>query len=1054
MNEEEAHTVHEREDVTLNKREEEVLRYWEEHDVLSKVRAKNKGKKKFYFLDGPPYVTGDLHPGQMWVKTIKDITLRYRRYRGYDVRDRAGYDVHGLPIENKVEKLLNISAKKEIETKIGIENFVKECRKYVDSYIGRMDKDYARYGISLDFSNPYLAERNEFIEASWSMFKLISDRGYLYKGTKTTAFCIHCGTSLAQGSAEVVYKETEDPSIYVAFKVNNPEKSKAQLGPNTSLVIWTTTPWTLPANVAVAVNPGELYVLVAVHEADYIVAKQRLDSFADQINQSLSVKAEFYGRELEGLSYINPLETKVEKQKEMRKFHKIILSEELVTMAEGTGLVHIAPGHGLEDYLVGMKNKLPIFSPVEQTGVYGREAGAYAGISVPFDANKTVLEDLEAMKAILAKGKITHSYPHCWRCANKLIYLATGQWFFNIQKIKRKLLSENEKAIWHPIEGKKWQASVIESSPDWCISRQRYWGIPLPIWLCKSCGNFSVLQSIEELKERSTERIESLHDLHRPYIDRVKIKCDKCDSTMDRVTDVADVWFDASTAFRTSMTGEEFARFFPVDYIIEGRDQLRGWFSGLLKLGVLAYGKKPFKNIAVDGMLLDEKGREMHKSLGNYIPLEELTKQFGADTFRLWCADHTSWLDLGLNNAEIRDARKTIIILHNVSNLLSEYQELIGYKLKLKNKINTERLGNEEAWIVSKLESLTELVTTSLEGYEAFIAANALKRFIIEDFSRFYLKIAKKNVLYGNRKRAKATIDVINYVLYKSLVMISPITPFVSESVYTEMYKREESIFLESWPKANKKAINTALENEMEIAKDAITALLNSREKAGISLRSPIANAYLEVKDDIAYNSLLKLSGMISEYVNAKETKIKKVAGLEVDVKPLFAKLGPAFKEKAGAVAEALKESDASILKNAIEKNGKYGLHTTLGTVEITAEHFTVVGRVGQGDEALFKSGKAYIDKEISKELKEEAFVREFERGVQMVRKELGLKKSEKISLGYEAAGDMLVIIRTNSKKIAKDLHAAKLLSGLGEGTTKTIKIEGEIVKVSVQKAD
>ncbi|MCL4404815.1 isoleucine--tRNA ligase, partial [Candidatus Marsarchaeota archaeon] len=579
----------------LNANELEMLAYWKEKDVLGRLRARNKGRKPFYFLDGPPYVSGQLHPGQMWVKAVKDISLRYKRMRGYDVRDIPGYDVHGLPIENKVEKKLELKSKQDIENKIGVEEFIKQCKAFVDEGIGMMDNDFERFGITLDFANPYIPFKMPYIEAGWEMFKRISDNGLLYSDTKATLYCPHCQTSVSQGTMEAEYMQDNDPSIAVPFKVvKNSSKARISLEDGSySLLIWTTTPWTLPANVTIAVNPKELYELAKFGDRNLIVAKKRLDAVSAMLGESAIILEEFYGSELEGMEYASPLEENVPKQKELRKYHKVVASEELVTMDDGTGLVHIAPGHGMEDYRLGKSKGLPIFSPVNGDATYNDDAGKYKGLAVPAEANKAVMDDLKAMGALLYKGSITHSYPHCWRCDSKLIFIATPQWFFNIMKVKKKLLSENSKVIWHPKEAMGWQADVLKNSPDWCISRQRYWGIPIPIWQCDKCGETAVIGSLKELREKAENPnvVEKLGDLHRPYIDAVKLKCHKCGSEMSRVKDVTDVWFDSSIAFRASIDSEsDFKKLFPVDYIIEGKDQLRGWFSGLLKISVLAYG--------------------------------------------------------------------------------------------------------------------------------------------------------------------------------------------------------------------------------------------------------------------------------------------------------------------------------------------------------------------------------------------------------------------------------------------------------------------------------
>ena len=444
------------------KNEKEILTYWKEKNINEKIKNNLKDRKKFYFLDGPPYVSGNLHPGQIWVKTIKDIFVRYKKLQGFNVHDRAGFDVHGLPIENKVEKSLELTSKKDIEIKIGIENFIKYCTEYVNSLLPDLTNEFIRFGSSLDFNNSYLAYKNSYIESAWSILKTLNEKGYLYSGIKPMLYCTHCGTVLAQGTLEVDYSDETDTSVFVEFKINvENSKPKILMDDKTYLLIWTTTPWTLPSNVAVAVNPKELYVKIKLQNKSLILMKSRLDYILSLIDQNSIIEAEFFGSELNNLFYLNPLESKISKQKELRNFHKVILSEELVSSTEGSGLVHIAPGHGLEDYNIGIANNLPIFSLVDLNGKYTDEAGTYSGLKVPFDANIKILEDLKAIGVVVATTKLKHSYPHCWRCKEKLLFLTTKQWFLNIQSVKNKLISENRKVQWHPKEGQKWLEDVL-----------------------------------------------------------------------------------------------------------------------------------------------------------------------------------------------------------------------------------------------------------------------------------------------------------------------------------------------------------------------------------------------------------------------------------------------------------------------------------------------------------------------------------------------------------------------------------------------------------------
>ncbi|MGC8623137.1 MAG: isoleucine--tRNA ligase [Candidatus Micrarchaeia archaeon] len=1044
--------------MNLNEEEEKILKYWKENHINDKVREKNRNGKPFYFLDGPPYVSGDLHPGQIWVKTMKDLFIRYRRFMGYNVFDHAGYDVHGLPIENRVEKQLELKSKKEIESKIGVDNFVAKCREYVNQFIDKMNADYERFGVSLDFANAYVPYRNEYIEKGWRILKQANEKGLMYEDNKTTAYCPHCETVLSQGTLEVEYGDETDPSIYVSFKVDvKRSRAKIEVDDDTYLLIWTTTPWTIVSNIAIAANPKALYVLARVGERKYIIAKELFDRVVAAINQNAEVISEFYGSELDGLRYLHPLENFIPKQKEFRKYHRVVMSEATVILDEGTGLVHTAPGHGLEDYLIGKKNKLPIFSPITKDARYSDDAGKYKGIAVPDEANKVLIADLQSAGALIASMSITHSYPHCWRCGSKLIYVATNQYFLNISKIKKKLVSENRKVAWHPPEAQKWEEDVLNNSPDWCISRQRYWGIPLPIWKCEKCGTATVVGSLEELKEKAADKeyANSLKDLHRPYIDGVVLKCEKCGGDMRRISDVADVWFDSSTAFRASLSDDEFDKFFPADFILEGVDQLRGWFTGLLKLGVVAYGKRPFEHVIIDGMMLAEDGREMHKHLGNFISIKELLSISSADAFRLWVMSHTHWIDLPFVKSELKEAEGVISTLYNIRNLIDEYSAAIGYmpnNSKLKKRFNAGRYDIEEQWIMSRLNSTIKKVTESLEDYDASGAVNALRKFILDDFSRFYLKSAKKRILESRKREAVKIIEVIRTVFYKFLVAASPAIPMTAENIYMEEYKGE-SIFLEDWPKYDRKSINEELESEMNISSAFITAILNSREKAGIKLRWPVGKAVIEVGDENVYATVEKMSSLIERYTNVKKIEVKLGDVRVEEVVPVYAKLGPLFKQNAQAVAEALKKADPEEVRRGIDETGYYIAHTDAGAFDVPPEAFTILKKRIDSNATSTEYGNVEIDTNLTAELKSEALVREFERRIQMIRKNMGLKKGDRIRIGLSASDELVNIVLGNSKEIKEYVGASEISKGLDEkARIEELDISGEKARVSIAK--
>ena len=989
------------------KKEEETLAYWKEHKINEKVRERNANGKKFYFLDGPPFVTGELHLGHVWVKAYKDMVVRYKRTRGFNVVDRAGYDTQGLPAERLIEKKLNIKSKQEIEETIGIENFIKACKTEIDYYIGKWKNDFERFGVSLDFSHPYLPHSNEYMEGEWALFKTIDDRGYLYSGRKTTPYCPQCQCVVSQGSMEVEHSNEKDPSIFITFKVNaaKSKKSKIALKEGTRLLVWTTTPWTLPANVAIAMDPRALYVIANIRGENIILAKDRVEQVSLLLKESVVILQEFYGSELDGVYYISELEGKVPAQKELRKYHKVLAAPELVSSGEGTGLVHIAPGHGLDDYKLGLKSGLPIFCPVGPDAAYDHDAGAYSGIKVPSDANAAVLSDLKELGMLKFSGELIHSYPHCWRCHNKIIFIATPQWFLNVQKIKKKLLAINEKINWLPDEAKAWERDLFSNSPDWCISRQRYWATPMPIWICSKCGEREVIGSRKELEEKAInkEYTHSLTDLHRPYVDDVIIRCGKCGAESRRIKDVLDVWFDSGMSFRLCVSEEQFKTLFPVDFVVEYVEQIRAWFSVLMKCSLFLYGKSPLKNIAVYGILFDLDGRKLSKSIGNFTPISELIKSISADAVRIYFLNRNQIDNIFLNEKAIKDEDRTLLLLYNISNLIGEYSEAVGYVPKLKTG-PIEKLDAEEVWLLSRYASTLGKVTASLDAYEPYGATSVIKRFVSEDISKFYLKAAKKRILEGGKK-ARSALDVINYVLFNTLIMLSPIAPFVSEGIYLDRYNLKESISLESWPKAKKGMLNPMLEKDFDVAQEAITALLNSREKADIKLRCPISLATVEVNDDEVENALLKLSGVVEDYINAKQLKVKRVRAFGKEIRPAFTKIGPEFKGDAQVVAEALKIEDADKVSVEINKNGHYPLHTKNGLFDIRPEHFSVIEKLESENAIKFDHGIAFIDTQISEELMEESMVREFERRVQIARKDAGLKKADRMFCSTKSTG-------------------------------------------------
>ena len=1045
--------------VDMKKNEESVFSYWEHEKVYERIRNRNSKGRKYYFLEGPPYASGRLGVYHIWVYTIKDIVLRYRRFLGFNVHDRAGFDVHGLPIEHKVEENLKLKSKAEIETRVGVDNFIKTCNEYATENVRNAVSLAKSFGISLDFDNAYLPSSKAYMDKAWMLFKRLYDKKLVYKAYRPQLYCPHCETSVSMQGAEIEYRDETDPSIYVGFEVV-PDKGgklgyKIDLPAGTMLLIWTTTPWTLPANMSVAANPSALYVLAEMEGRPYIIAKNRLDNFVSESGKNAIVLKEFYGSELEGVHYVSPLEEQVPIQVRFRKYHRVLLDENFVSLSEGTGLVHMATGHGYEDYLLGTRNKIPVFSILDQFARYNADAGKLLGLRVPAEANAAVLKLLGDKGNLLFNGSVSHSYPHCWRCDGKLVFLSSEQWFINVQKMKKKLLRANDKVTWYPPEAKKWQAETLASSPDWCISRQRYWDIPIPIWMCSECGSMEVIGSAKDLALRAG--VPEPEDLHRPSVDPIAFKCEKCGGSMHRISDIFDVWYDSGVAHTASLTDEEFGRLFPAEFITESKDQLRGWFSTLLKTSVGVYGKSPFKNVVIGGMFTNERGEEMHRHLGNALSASDVANQFTADGFRLWCSSHPRWQDLRFKRAELEEAERAVLTLYNMGNLAKELLSLSGIAPKsgMPKRPGLAGLEPEDAWILSKLATLSQHVTLSLDSYAIDDAVNAVRYFLIEDFSRFYLKLAKQRASTARKQELKRIAVIVSYVLGNALILASPIIPFSTEYLYQELFSDGGSIFEQKWAKVPRRYRNERLEKDFELLKEVSANVLSLREKNNIKLKQPLREVVIAAEEHYVADSLERLSGIMERYVNAKSTRIEEGTSSAIEIKPLFQSIGPAFKEHSKAVAEGIAHADPAALSKEIAEKGVFVLSTAEGVFEVKPEHFTIVKRHISENSMPFSKGIVTIDTTVTNEIKEELLAREITRLIQAVRKEMSLTKLDKVNVSIAADEAVIESVKRTLPLIKSVTNSSsiKLVHSLPQTPyLKELDVEGSVVKISVEK--
>ncbi|MCX9010566.1 MAG: isoleucine--tRNA ligase [Candidatus Methanoperedens sp.] len=1019
--------------------EQNIQKFWEEVDAYSRVRESRKNGKKFFFVDGPPYTTGRIHLGTAWNKVIKDSILRYRSMNGFHILDRAGWDMHGLPIEVKVEGVLGFKSKKDIE-KYGVGNFVAKCKEFALKHRDEMTLQFKNLGVWLDWKDPYMTLRDEYIEAAWWTLKQAHQKKLLEKGLRVVNWCPRCETAIAD--SEVEYWDETDPSVYIKFPLKDEE--------NTFIVIWTTTPWTIPANIAVAVHPSFEYVKVRAvkdgKEEILIMAGQLMENVLKQGRyKDHEVLKTMLGEDIH-IEYLHPLEDKVPKQKEFR--HNVYMAD-FVT-AENTGCVHIAPGHGIDDFELGVKNKLPIFCPVGTDGRYTEEAGDYKGMHVK-DANKVVLDDLAGKSLLLAGGSISHRYGHCWRCKTPIIYLATEQWFLRVTDLKERMLEEIKKVMWYP----EWAGSArfadwIAGSRDWCISRQRYWGIPIPVWICESCGKIEVMGSMDELRSRSG--VPKLEDLHRPNVDNIHIKC-KCGGRMSRVPDVFDVWFDSAVASwatlnfpRDDITIKEW---WPADFITEGHDQTRGWFYSQLGASMVSFGKAPYKSVLMHGFTLDTEGKKMSKSLGNVVSPEEVIARYGAESLRLYVlSQNAPWDDLKFSWDEVGNVHRMLNILWNVYRFPLPYMILDKFN-PLEMSGTPEALRIEDKWILSRMQSLIKQVDNEMSVYNLHKATRSISEFILEDLSRWYIQLIRPRTWREANDPDKLAAY---YTLYEVLTavtrLIAPFAPHISEGIYQNLVRNVDpdapvTVHLCDWVRPREEFLDTGLESRMSLVREIVEASSNARQKLKRKLRWPVKRIIVAPKRDEVASAVASLESVLKEQTNAKEIVLLKTGEpweeLGVEVVPNPGVIGPVFKKEAGRIIAELKKLDGRLLKKAMEETGSFELKAGTITKDMVSFRDTLPPTIAQ---ASFSAGEVYVDTELTREIESEGYAREVIRRLQDMRKELDLAVEEEIKAVVEIKdAKVSELVSAFADFIAGEVRAKSLDIGTD------VKVEGDLVK-------
>lgn len=860
--------------------EENILKFWEENKIFDKLRKKISKGKEWSFIDGPITANNPMGVHHAWGRTYKDLFQRFKAMQGYNQRFQNGFDCQGLWIEVEVEKEKNLKSKKDIEA-FGVEKFIEACKERTERMANLITRQSIRLGQWMDWENSYYTHSFKANDYKWFFIKYCHEKGWVYKGIDVIPWCPRCEVAESKhGLATEGYKEREDKAVYVKFPIKNKKREY--------FLVWTTTPWTLPANVAIAVNPEVFYVYAEKDGNIYVIA----ESLAKKVLGEYKVIKKILGNDLEGLEYEMPYQhlepqkasivagTKEEEKIKEKAPHKVVLWEE-VSSEEGTGIVHIAPGCGPEDYQLGIRYKLPAISPLNEQGRYVEGfdwlTGKYA-----FDANTEIIEDLRKRGFLFKEENYLHSYPHCTRCRTPVVFRLVPEWYISMKEIRPKLIEANETINWIPEQGKLYEKNWLESMGDWLFSRKRFYGLAMPIWECEKCGYFEVIGSAKELKEKAVAGIEHFKEHRKPGVDKVLLKCKKCGSLMHRVPDTVDVWMDAALVpFYTLdwLTNKEyFNKWFPADLVIEcGPGQYRLWFFFMLLASVILTGKAPFKNVFTYELVKDSQGREMHKSLGNAIWLDEAIEKVGADALRYYYVKKNPHENLLFSFDSIKECERTLRILENVGKYILENLDSKPKESERKN------LQIEDLWILSRINSTIKESTSNLELFKPNIYLKILEDFLVLDLSRTYIQIVRYRVQEKHKTRGAALYAMTKAYL-TLLKLLAPTIPFLTEYLFQKFKEKldlkEESIHLCDWPIPEEKEINKNLEEKFEIVKKVIEKVLAERAKQKIGLRWPIKK--IEIRTDVELDEFIEI---IKTQTNAKEIKIKKAKTKGIEVK-------------------------------------------------------------------------------------------------------------------------------------------------------------------------
>ena len=1026
--------------INFVEREKEVLQFWKDNNIFVKSVEKNEGGKEFSFYDGPPTANGKPHIGHILTRVMKDIIPRYKTMKGYHVLRKAGWDTHGLPVELEVEKILGIDGKQEIE-KYGIEPFIKKCKESVWKYKQEWEVMSDRIGYWADMKNPYVTYDDKYIESVWWAISEMAKKGLLYKGHKIVPYCPRCGTALSSHEVAQGYKDVEDTSIFVKFKLK-----KAN---DTYFIAWTTTPWTLPSNVALCVNAKEKYTKIKVGEEFFILADALIPKlFEDGTYEKIETKT---GKEYEYTEY-EPLFQYNLKLKEKGYY---VTNAEYVSLNDGTGVVHIAPAFGEEDYQVGLAYKLPFVQMINNEGKFIDAADDLKGMRAK-DADSYIIEKLKKEGKLFKTLKITHSYPFCWRCDTPLIYYARSSWFIAMSRLKKELLKSNNSVNWMPDTIKQGRmGNFLENVIDWGISRERYWGTPLPIWVCKECGKLKVIGSKEELIKEGGLKKDI--ELHRPYIDKVKIKCD-CGCDMKRTPEVLDCWFDSGSMpfaqWHYPFENKEiFEKVFPADFISEAVDQTRGWFYTLLAVSTTLFGKAPFKNCIVLGHVNDKNGIKMSKHKGNVVDPWTVLDHQGADATR-WSfyTESMPWLPSRFSPENVSESqRKFLGTLWNTYAFYVLYADIDKFN-PAEYKFNYSKISLLDKWIISELNSLIKFVDEGLNKYQITETARKIESFV-DKLSNWYIRRSRERFWGSSMDADKvAAYTTMFEVLSKLTRVIAPYVPFVAESIYQNIERpffadAKESIHLCDFPKVVGKYINKEIEDSMNLVLDIVVLARAARNKANVKNRQPIKKLIYTTEKELIGDFLY----LVKDEINVKEVEINRNASefVSYELKPQLKTLGPKYGKLLGQIRNELATKTNEIM-NAINSGKEYKFNVNGEEITLSKDDLLIYMNNKEGFASESSAQMTVVlDTKLTKELIEEGIEREFISKVQSMRKEAEFEVTDHISIAYRASGEVEEVLKKNN--FMKDVLCDRVESDM-KGFNKTFDINGVETEVSIKK--